>query len=219
MQLRRHSRSLCTTLLALASVVALSACGGSSSSSSTSSSGGGGGSSTTSGGSSGGTITVVAGTAPDSLDPGFGYTTQAAEADWLAYTGLTTYAHAGGAGRRSGDPGPGDRAADRQRRRQDVHRDAAQGPRVLERQAGQGERLHVHDRARAEDPVGRLRPVLRRHDRRRQRLRGRQGEDDLRHHDRRRDRQDHDPSDRARTARSTTCSRSRPRASSRPARR
>ena len=87
---------MCTTLLALASVVALSACGGSSSSSSSSSSGGGGGSSTTSGGSSGGTITVVAGTAPDSLDPGFGYTTQAAEADWLAYTGLTTYAHAGG---------------------------------------------------------------------------------------------------------------------------
>ena len=94
MQLRRHSRSLCATLLALASVVALSACGGSSSSSS--SSGGGGGSSTTSGGSSGGPITVVAGTAPDSLDPGFGYTTQAAEADWLAYTGLTAYAHANG---------------------------------------------------------------------------------------------------------------------------
>jgi peptide/nickel transport system substrate-binding protein len=39
---------------------------------------------------------VVAGTAPDSLDPGFGYTTQAAEADWLAYTGLTSYARANG---------------------------------------------------------------------------------------------------------------------------
>jgi peptide/nickel transport system substrate-binding protein len=36
------------------------------------------------------------GTAPDSLDPGFGYTTQAAEADWLSYTGLTTYTHANG---------------------------------------------------------------------------------------------------------------------------
>ncbi len=36
------------------------------------------------------------GTAPDSLDPGFGYTTQAAEPDWLAYTGLVTYAHANG---------------------------------------------------------------------------------------------------------------------------
>jgi peptide/nickel transport system substrate-binding protein len=36
------------------------------------------------------------GTAPDSLDPGFGYTTQAAEADWISYTGLTTYAHANG---------------------------------------------------------------------------------------------------------------------------
>ncbi len=93
MQLRRHSRSLCTTLLALASVVALSACG---SSSSSSSSGGGGGSSTTGSGKSGGTINVVVGTAPDSLDPGFGYTTQAAEADWISYTGLTAYAHASG---------------------------------------------------------------------------------------------------------------------------
>ena len=36
------------------------------------------------------------GTAPDSLDPGFGYTTQAAEPDWLSYTGLLTYAHANG---------------------------------------------------------------------------------------------------------------------------
>ena len=36
------------------------------------------------------------GTAPDSLDPGFGYTTQAAEPDWISYTGLVTYAHANG---------------------------------------------------------------------------------------------------------------------------
>jgi peptide/nickel transport system substrate-binding protein len=36
------------------------------------------------------------GTAPDSLDPGFGYTTQSAEPTWLAYTGLVTYAHANG---------------------------------------------------------------------------------------------------------------------------
>jgi peptide/nickel transport system substrate-binding protein len=35
-------------------------------------------------------------TAPDLLDPGFAYTTQAAEPDWLAYTGLLTYAHASG---------------------------------------------------------------------------------------------------------------------------
>ncbi|MHB8691226.1 MAG: ABC transporter substrate-binding protein [Solirubrobacteraceae bacterium] len=41
-------------------------------------------------------MTVVVGTAPDSLDPGFGYTTQAAEADWISYTGLTTYAHTSG---------------------------------------------------------------------------------------------------------------------------
>jgi peptide/nickel transport system substrate-binding protein len=89
---RRHRKPLCSAALALASVLALGACGGSSSSSS--SSGGGGGSST--GGKSGGTVTLAMGTAPDSLDPGKGYTTQAAEPDWLAYTGLVTYAHAGG---------------------------------------------------------------------------------------------------------------------------
>jgi peptide/nickel transport system substrate-binding protein len=37
------------------------------------------------------------GTAPQSLDPGVDYTTQGAEINWIAYTGLTTYAHANGA--------------------------------------------------------------------------------------------------------------------------
>ena len=36
------------------------------------------------------------GTTPDALDPQFGYTTQAAEPDWLACTGLVTYAHRNG---------------------------------------------------------------------------------------------------------------------------
>jgi peptide/nickel transport system substrate-binding protein len=44
----------------------------------------------------GGTITLLMGTAPDYLDPQEGYTTQAAEFDWLSYTGLYTYAHKGG---------------------------------------------------------------------------------------------------------------------------
>jgi peptide/nickel transport system substrate-binding protein len=66
---------------------------------------GGGGSTSTSGGSTsasttpaknGGTINLIGGVAPDSLDPQFGYTTQAAEPDWLSYTGLVTYAHANG---------------------------------------------------------------------------------------------------------------------------
>lgn len=72
----------------LVMMVGLGACG---SSSSSSSSGGGGGSAK-----SGATVTMLMGTAPDSLDPGFGYTTQAAEPDWLSYTGLVTYAHASG---------------------------------------------------------------------------------------------------------------------------
>ncbi|MGH9062539.1 MAG: ABC transporter substrate-binding protein [Acidimicrobiales bacterium] len=51
---------------------------------------------TTAGGGSGGTATVDMGTAPDSLDPQDGYTTQAAEADWITYTPLLTYAHKSG---------------------------------------------------------------------------------------------------------------------------
>src|SRR5262249_1182709 len=92
---RRSRRSVSTILLALASIVALSACG--SSSSSTSKAGTTTSSAASKPGSTNGAVfTVVEGTAPDSLDPGMGYTTQAAEADWLAYNGLTTYAHAGG---------------------------------------------------------------------------------------------------------------------------
>ncbi|HEX3692232.1 MAG TPA: ABC transporter substrate-binding protein [Solirubrobacteraceae bacterium] len=66
---------------ALALSVTVAACGGSSS----------GGS-----GKVGGTVTVLMGTAPDSLDPGIGATTQSYEATWLAYTGLVTYAHDSG---------------------------------------------------------------------------------------------------------------------------
>ncbi len=72
------------TTVALA-VMALTGCGG-------------GGTTTTpaASGKTGGTATVAMGTAPDSLDPQFGYTTQAAEADWITYTPLLTYAHANG---------------------------------------------------------------------------------------------------------------------------
>jgi peptide/nickel transport system substrate-binding protein len=44
----------------------------------------------------GGTASVLMGTAPDFLDPQEGYTTQAAEADWISYTPLLTYKHASG---------------------------------------------------------------------------------------------------------------------------
>jgi peptide/nickel transport system substrate-binding protein len=42
------------------------------------------------------TITLLMGTAPDSLDPGMAYTTQGSEPDWISYTGLLTYAHKNG---------------------------------------------------------------------------------------------------------------------------
>ncbi|HEX4432971.1 MAG TPA: ABC transporter substrate-binding protein [Frankiaceae bacterium] len=81
---QRSRRAWTLGCTALAGSVALVACGGSSSS------GGGTGSTTT--GQKGGTLKVLTGTAPDSLDPGFGYTTQAIEADNMVYTPLLTYA-------------------------------------------------------------------------------------------------------------------------------
>jgi peptide/nickel transport system substrate-binding protein len=44
----------------------------------------------------GGKVTVLMGTAPDFLDPQEGYTTQSAEATWISYLGLYTYAHKNG---------------------------------------------------------------------------------------------------------------------------
>jgi peptide/nickel transport system substrate-binding protein len=45
----------------------------------------------------GGTARVVLTTPPDYLDPQLAYTTEAAGADWIAYTPLLTYRHKGGA--------------------------------------------------------------------------------------------------------------------------
>ncbi len=80
---------LLSPLLAVTLALGLAACGSSSSSSSSSLS------PTAATGRS--TVTVLMGTAPDSLDPGVGASTQSYEATWLAYTGLVTYAHAAGA--------------------------------------------------------------------------------------------------------------------------
>jgi peptide/nickel transport system substrate-binding protein len=92
MSTRARSVGACALAIGLAAAVA--ACGGSSSSSNSNS----GGAPTTKA-KNGGTVTVLVGTAPDYLDPQLGYTTQAAEADWIAYTGLYAYAH------KSGQPG------------------------------------------------------------------------------------------------------------------
>src|SRR4051794_6913556 len=90
------------TALAVAGALALAACGGSSSSGNSGSSGSSGtktsssGSSGSSGGGGGGKVTLVQGTAPDYLDPQEGYTTQAAQAMFVSYTPLYTYAHKAG---------------------------------------------------------------------------------------------------------------------------
>src|SRR5882757_701391 len=90
---RMRRRAWVVGCTALAGSVALVGCGSSS---------GGGGSTKpggTTSGKTGGTLKVLMGTAPDSLDPGFGYTTQALEGDNMVYTPLLTYAY------REGTPG------------------------------------------------------------------------------------------------------------------
>jgi peptide/nickel transport system substrate-binding protein len=86
---KRHSRFLTTGLMAVVAAAVVAACGSSSSSTPAASS-----SSTTA--ATGGTVTLLMGSAPQSLDPQMDYTTQGAEINWIAYTGLTTYAHASG---------------------------------------------------------------------------------------------------------------------------
>jgi peptide/nickel transport system substrate-binding protein len=91
---KRHTRPLAATLLSVTVAVALAACGSSSSSSSSAAASSSG---ATSGAvKTGGTVTLLMGGAPQSLDPGMDYTTQGAEALWVTYTGLTSYAHAAG---------------------------------------------------------------------------------------------------------------------------
>lgn len=86
--MRRTIRGLTAAAMTLGVLCVLSACGSSSSTSSGSSS---------SSKSSASMVTLVEGTAPDSLDPGMSYTSQGWEPLWLTYTGLVTYAHASGA--------------------------------------------------------------------------------------------------------------------------
>ena len=85
MRIRR--RALAAGCLAVSGTLVLVACGGGSSSSGGSTPGSG----SSSGGKVGGTLKVVTGTAPDSLDPQFAYTTQGIEADNMVYTPLLTY--------------------------------------------------------------------------------------------------------------------------------
>jgi peptide/nickel transport system substrate-binding protein len=83
--MRHRPTVLAAGLLALA--LGLAACTGSSGSSASSA-----GSTGNSADKPGGTLRVVQGTAPDSLDPQFSYTTQGAEADDMVYTPLLQYA-------------------------------------------------------------------------------------------------------------------------------
>jgi peptide/nickel transport system substrate-binding protein len=93
---KQHFRFIAVGLVALATAAVLAACGSSSSSSSASSSSSSSSTTASTAPKTGGTVTLMMGVAPQSLDPGMDYTTQGAEINWIAYTGLTTYAHANG---------------------------------------------------------------------------------------------------------------------------
>ncbi len=181
----RQGRRAWTALLAGASVIALAACGSSSSSSS---------SATSSAASSNGTITQVTGTAPDSLDPGMAYTTQALEPDQVVYTPLLVYAHLAGAAGGHLIAGLATALPTISSDGKTYTLTLRKRPQVLKRHPGRRQQLHLCGRARAEDPVGRL-VVHHGQRRRRQRVRDRQGHHDLGDHDRRRHRQDHDQAD------------------------
>ncbi len=89
--MRKQFRTALTAVVALGSVLAVAACGSSSSPGT-----GTGAAAATSSGKNGGTVTLLMGTAPQSLDPGMDYTTQGAEDTWITYLGLLTYNHANG---------------------------------------------------------------------------------------------------------------------------
>jgi peptide/nickel transport system substrate-binding protein len=109
---KRYVRPLAALLLVAIAAFAIAACGsgsgsgsGTASGTATGSSGGGTSSGTgtstssSSGGTTtGGTVKFTMDVFPDSLDPQFGYTTEAAEPDWVTYTGLLTYKHVNGTG-------------------------------------------------------------------------------------------------------------------------
>jgi peptide/nickel transport system substrate-binding protein len=78
----KAARLVSVAAVTCAAAVGVAACGGGSSTAVT----------------EGGTAKVLMGTAPDFLDPQLGYTTQAAEADWISYTPLLTYRHTSGSG-------------------------------------------------------------------------------------------------------------------------
>src|ERR1700760_1289081 len=90
--MRTPRKAWLVVAVATAAALTLAACSSSKSSSGSSSASGGASSSgSSSNQKSGGTIKVIGGVSPDSLDPGFGYTTQALEADNVVYTPLLNY--------------------------------------------------------------------------------------------------------------------------------
>ena len=83
-------------------------------------------------------MTVLMGTAPDFLDPQEGYTTQSAEATWISYLGLYTYAHKNGQPGGEVIPGLAQELPEGLLRRPHVHADPALRPEVQRRDRGQG---------------------------------------------------------------------------------
>ena len=126
-------------------------------------------------------------TPPDYLDPQLAYTTEAAEADWIAYTPLLTYRHKSGADGTELIPGLAQRLPRISPDGRTYRLDLRKGLVYLQRPSGDGERLRVHDRAR-DPPRLAGQAVPHGEHRRGRRVRARRGARHLRHLDRRRER-------------------------------
>ena len=173
--MKRYVRPWAVTLLAVIAALAVAACGGSSSSSS--SSGGSGATrpahsapASVSSGGSGGTVSLVMGTAPQSLDPAKDYTTQGAEANWIVYTGLTTYAHANGTAGTKLIPGLATALPTISDGGKTYTATLRKGLKFSNGTPVKATDFVAHRRAGDQDPVGRLRPVHHADHRRRHRL-------------------------------------------------
>ena len=197
----RQTRASLTAIASLALALAVTACGSSSSSSSSTST------SSTSG-KSGGTITEVFGTAPDSLDPGMAYTTQALEPDQVVYTTLLVYQHV--AGTAGGTLIPGLATA-----LPTISPDGKTYTLTLRSglKFSNGTPVVASNFTYAVERALKIpwggSSFITANVVGRQRIRHRQGQDDLRDHDRRRDRQDHDQAGQRVRRVLRTCSRSR----------
>ena len=117
----------------------------------------------------GGTLNATYASFPDYMDPALSYTAEGWTAMADVYIPLLTYKHANGEEGSEVDPGPGQRTAEDQQRRQDLHALPPPRPQILRRHPGQSLRLPLRGRTALQAQLRRL--ALLHLDRRRRKVR------------------------------------------------